>query len=335
MVMGVLPGWWLGAEDSRPVEPYISSARWDSELRKAGFAGVHTVSYDGYLNNNIIAMPVCHDVRSKQVTVLHLDEQPGSIVEELIAQLDRAGFSTERHRLSSNKPLPPHQDVVSTLDFSGPFFHDMTEDNLVHFQRFVREAKEGQCSTLWITGASQVGCKDPRFAPTIGVARTIRTETGLEFATLELADFENGLSIVPKVLVEFQRPSQDKHIDPEGEWAVVGDEVLIARYHFISVSEELKTRGDKDGLNMVKKVEQQRAGLVSSLFWKEVLQPELGADEVRVQMKAVGLNFKVSARTCAVFLSAIESIAHGLPPHNISRFFLFWNRLPFVDERCN
>lgn len=301
MVMGVLPGWWLGAEDSRPVEPYISSARWDSALRNAGFAGVQTVSYDGYLNNNIIAVPIRHDVCPKRVTVLHLDERPELIVEELIAQLECAGFGVDHHHLiNSNEPLPPNQDVVSTLDLSRPFFHDLTEENLVHFQRFVKEAKEGQCNTLWITGASQVGCRDPRYAPTIGVARTIRTETDLEFATLELEDFKNGLPIVSKVLGEFQRHSKDEFTNSEGEWAVIGDRVLIARYHFIKVSDELKTSGENSS-NMVKKVEQHRAGLANSLFWKEVEQPELGTGEVRVQTKAVGLNFKVSVGANAIF----------------------------------
>lgn len=280
------------------MEPYINSARWDTELRNAGFAGVHTLSYDGYLNNNIVAVPAYHDVRPKQqVTVLHLDERPGPLIQELVAQLERAGFGVDHRQLEdSQKPLPPNQDVISTLDLCGPFFHDMTEDNLVNFQRFVKTARQGQCNTLWITGASQVGCvSDPRYAPAIGVARTIRTETGLDFATVELEDFKNCLSIVPKILVEFrQRQSIDEQTNPEGEWAVVGDKVLIARYHFIKVSEELKSRGENRS-NMVKKVEQQRAGLANSLFWKQVSQPPLGADEVRIQVKAVGLNFKVSA----------------------------------------
>lgn len=156
MVMGVLPGWWLGSEDSRPVEPYINSARWDTELQKAGFAGLHTLSYDGYLNNNIIAVPAYHDVRPKrQVTVIHLDERPGPLIQELVAQLERAGFDIDHHQLEdSKKPLPPNQDVISTINLCGPFFHDMTEDNLVHFQRFVKAARQGQCNTLWITGAS-------------------------------------------------------------------------------------------------------------------------------------------------------------------------------------
>lgn len=294
MVMGVLPGWWLGAGDARPVEPYISSARWDSELRNSGFTGIHAISYDGYLNNNIIAVPACLDVRPKQVTLLQLDEHPKPIVKKLIAHLETAGFGIEPYQLGSNKPLPPNQDVVSTLDLSKPFFHDMTEDDLQHFQQFVKVAKEGQCDTLWITGASQVGCMDPRYAPTIGVARTFRTEAGLEFATLELGDVRKNLSIVPKILEEFQRHAKDENTNSEGEWAVVGDQVLTARYHYIKVSEGLKKKRDQNGSRMVKKVEQHRVGLANTLYWKQVEQSELGADEVRVQTKAVGLNFKVS-----------------------------------------
>lgn len=43
--------------------------------------------------------------------------------------------------------------------------------------------------------------------------------------------------------MEFQqRQSIDEQTNPEGESAVVGDKVLIARYHFIKVPEGLKSR---------------------------------------------------------------------------------------------
>ena len=28
-VMGVIPGWWLGAADGRPAEPYVNPQRWE------------------------------------------------------------------------------------------------------------------------------------------------------------------------------------------------------------------------------------------------------------------------------------------------------------------
>lgn len=322
MIMGVLPGWWLGSEDSRPAEPYISSERWDTELRQAGFAGAGTVAYDGYLNNNIIAVPAEVEAHPKRVTLLHLGDSPAEPALEVLAtSLRSAGFSVDTHLFGSPDALPPDQDVVAALEITRPFFHDLTEDGLAQFQDLLRQAAAaaagGQCGILWVTGASQVGCVDPRYAPAIGVARVLRTETGLDFATLELEDFGPGtLSFVPVVMAEFQRRSvrqQQDHnqqqqwsISPEAEWVVADGKVLTGRYHFVKVPEELKAcafeEGETGSLGFVKKLEQHRAGLASTLFWKQNIQPQasLGAGMVRVKVMSVGMNFKVRLQSCTL-----------------------------------
>lgn len=307
MVMGVLPGWWLGSDDGRHAEPYISSERWDAELRRAGFAGAGAVAYDGYLNNNIIAVPAEADDahRPKRVTLLHLGDGPGDepALEALTAELRGAGFAVDAHPFGGSvDALPPGQDVIAALDFTRPFFHDLAEGQLAQFQELVREAGSRQCGILWVTGASQVGCVDPRYAPVIGVARVLRNETGVNFATLELEDFSGALSFVPGVLGEFQRrlrsgEGQEAPVSPESEWAVAGGKVLTSRYHFVKVPEELKTcgpsAGDGNSMGVIKKLEQHRAGLASTLFWKEMPEPSLGSGMVRVTPMAVGMNFKV------------------------------------------
>lgn len=304
--MGVLPGWWLGSEDGRHVEPYISSDRWDKELRRAGFSGAGTVAYDGYLNNNIIAVPAELEAHPKRVTLLHLG---GSLKDEaalvtLIAKLFSAGFFVDTHPFGGSlDALSANQDIIAALDLTRPFFHDLTEEQLAQFQELLRQAGSKQCGILWVTGASQVGCVDPRYAPAIGVARVLRNETGVNFATLELEDFSQALSFVPGVLAEFQKGQQSEgreqeSVSPEAEWAVVGGKVLTSRYHFVRVPEELKISNsgveERGSLNMVKKLEQHRAGLASTLFWKEMPEPPLGAGMVRVKVMATGLNFKVS-----------------------------------------
>lgn len=46
MTVGTLPGWWVGAESGRPWGPLLDLQQWDSQLRKAGFAGIDTVTPD-------------------------------------------------------------------------------------------------------------------------------------------------------------------------------------------------------------------------------------------------------------------------------------------------
>ncbi|WQF90289.1 Putative Acyl transferase domain superfamily, quinone oxidoreductase/zeta-crystallin, thiolase [Colletotrichum destructivum] len=331
-VMGVLPGWWLGADDSRFPEPFIDSARWDVELRAAGFDGAEAVVYDGYLNNNIIATPAAlQPTLSKRVTLLHSGEigaigRHDTAVDKLHARLELSGYQIDLQAFNydgnaaaaPSLSLPEGQDVVAALDLAGPFFHDLTERRLAGFQELVRQARDRRCGILWLTGTSQAGCVDPRFAPVIGVARVLRTETDLDFATLELEldcldkDSGSSISAVPVVLAEFQRREADEDITSEAEWACVGGRVMIGRYHFVDVYKRMKTDdNDRDDGEIVLKLEQHRPGLVNTLFWERRAQPSLGDNDVRIQVKAVGLNFKDVLISLGV-ITELYSIGRGL-----------------------
>lgn len=290
-VMGVLPGWWLGAEDSRVSEPYVDSKRWKEELATAGFSDF-TAVHDSYLNNNIVCMATPASLRAKKVTLLVPSDKPAQPIHELEAVLAKSGYEVDRHTLGSSQGLPVNQDVLCALDLVEPFFASMDETSFTDFQNVTREAKDGQCGILWVTGTSQVGKPDPRYAPVIGLARVLRTEMDLDFGVLELEDFASsgGLAVVPAVLEEFQKRIVEPDVNPEIEFAYVDGKTLISRYHFIVVGDELKTTGDED--TSVRKLEQRKPGLASTLYWKPQQPKTLGADQVRVAVKAVGVNFK-------------------------------------------
>jgi hypothetical protein len=44
LVMGGLPGWWVGLEDGRTTGPSLTLEEWDAVLREAGFGGIETSS---------------------------------------------------------------------------------------------------------------------------------------------------------------------------------------------------------------------------------------------------------------------------------------------------
>ncbi|KAH7139912.1 polyketide synthase [Dactylonectria estremocensis] len=45
-ILGGLPGWWLGADDGRPLGPGVSVVDWDVLFDKTGFSGADTVMHD-------------------------------------------------------------------------------------------------------------------------------------------------------------------------------------------------------------------------------------------------------------------------------------------------
>ena len=308
-VMGVLPGWWLGKDDGRFPEPYMDKQHWYDELRRAGFGEMSTF-YDGYLNNNIIAMPepdASLADTSKRLTLLVSSNNENTSVQTLEKGLVAAGYTVHKYLLNSpaSQPLPPNRDIVSALDLEKPFFSSLDEIQFTHFQAFIKQVKENGAAIFWVTGSCQTGTVDPNFAPVVGVARVLRTEMSLDFALLEAprTEWDSKLkTIAPLVLREFQQgrnidvdKEEGNDVNPEVEWAHVDGKTLVARYHFVHVTEELKT---KLGLGMsesmpVRKLEQHKPGLTSTLFWKPLPAPILGEEEVRVDVKAVGMNFKV------------------------------------------
>ena len=287
--MGVLPGWWLGAPDGRFPEPYVSAARWTEELQATGFARIDACNHDGYLNNNIIARPNMNHPGPRNVTLLYSDNE-GTLKQKVSKCLEAGGFQVDLLCLNDETSSPPpQQDIVSILDLEGPFFHDVTESRFANFKSILSQLQGS--GILWITRSCQVACTDPRYAMVIGIARVLRTEMVLNFATVELDNLgEAAMRLIPAILREFQDCRVEANVSPTSEWALVDGKLLISRYHYIRVADELKK---KETGSAVRKLELHKPGLLDSLHWKEVELGELAEGDVRVDVKAVGFNFKV------------------------------------------
>lgn len=299
---GVISGWWAGVDDGRPTQPYVGLDRWREELSKAGFGDVSAM-YDGYICNNMVCKPLPSSSPPKRVTLLHREDQQ---IESIWATLLATGYQVDGYALENKTAqLPPSQDVISILDISSPFLANLDQGSFGHFQRFVEAAKEGACGILWITSLCQVGSPRPEYAPLLGLARVLRTESGLDFAILELEDLGRATEVGPRVFKEFQKRICDEpNMNPEYEWAHLDGKILISRYNYISVSQGPSALP----ANMtVRKLEQHKPGLFDTLYWKPTTAQSPRSDEVRLEVKAVGMNYKVCSnlylacnRSCAI-----------------------------------
>ncbi|KAI1264730.1 acyl transferase domain-containing protein [Xylariaceae sp. FL1019] len=334
MIMGVLPGWWLGAEDDRPDEPYMDEQRWDKELTKAGFCGAQDVMFDGRLCLNIVTTPTApqEDVQAN-ITLLvpaKVSESTEPQVRAVTAHLQGSGYRVNVYHFGQDGlNLGEDEDVVALLDLERPFFHDMEAAELSALQGFVAHAKDRRCGILWVTGASQAGCTDPRYAPVLGVARVLRLELGMDFATLEMAGnqqdggLEVDAQVLGRVLDEFrrrERGAMESEADTscEAEWVHLAGNTLTGRYHYLDIKGEL-TKQPQTALAIPAREQQKtylkldtlRPGLLETLYWKRLPLEELGRDELRVEVRAVGLNFKDVLVAMGV-IAEPEKIARGM-----------------------
>lgn len=284
-VMGVLPGWWLGDEDGRSVEPYVSPERWDKELKRAGFGGVDSVAYDGHLLNNIIARPARKE-KSKRLTIL-CKERSGLPMDTIVQSFTDNAYEIDFCSLDQTPKAG--QDILSVLDINTPFLFSASGQDFAAFKGFIARIQDARI--LWVTGASQINCRDPNYSLILGVARTIRNETGKDFATLELDSFEDlkAWATTVHVFHEFRHRFQDSDNDPDFEYVYSDGRVQVGRFHWTNVSEQLKAVKDP---SHPQKLDIGRPGILQTLNWKQEEFTELAGNEVQIETRAVGLNFK-------------------------------------------
>lgn len=314
--MGILPGWWLGAAEGRDKEPYLAPPQWDIALKEAGFSGVDAAIYDApypyHLNANIISRPAKESTSQPRATKgrLTLLHHPGDMDSSSITQLrnvlDSRGLETNMVALQEHEQLKvENQDVIiSLLELEKPFFSSISVAQLESFQRVV--AGLGTTEIIWITRPAQHGLSasdDPGFGLSLGLARTLRSEQSLAITTLEIdqvndASLKAVVNLVISVLDHQEDGAESTRgattMDPDREYVVDNGVVKVARYHPVSLTQELASRASKPEAVTL---EIGRMGLLQTLGWVPFPTSDPGYGEVTIEPRCAGLNFRVSPFT--------------------------------------
>lgn len=224
----------------------------------------------------------------KRATLL-CSHNPGTFERQVETLLVRRGIHVDFTNI--DQVPPPNQDIISLLDISGPFFDEISSEELAAFQSYVGSLESS--GILWATRSSQMRCDDPSYAQVLGVARTIRSELLVSFATFEIDTVDDvALEALIDVFNKFQRRTKDPEVDPDWEFALSEKVVHIPRYRWVSVIEQLSAVSD---LELPRKLEAGKPGFLQSLQWTQTAPIALTNDQIEVEVRAVGLNFKVIA----------------------------------------
>ncbi|ETS84328.1 hypothetical protein PFICI_02353 [Pestalotiopsis fici W106-1] len=278
-VLGTIPTWWKAFEDARSDGPLVEMGRLEEELRIDGFEiDFHEVSRT---NSVLVAKPV-RELQRGKITVLG-----GSATSEpsrLEAELQARGYEL-CHCTLQDEPTPG-QDILALLDDEGPFLDDIDAGRLDDLKRFV--ARICEAGLFWVTRASQSVCNDPRYAPIIGLARTIRSETAIDFATCETESPQASIPEVADVFDKFYTRQGDDAMGPDLEYSVSDRGVRVNRFFPFSLDDHCDSSQDKSDavLNV------GRPGRLDSLHWlaRTALAPQ--GDQIEMEVHALGLNFR-------------------------------------------
>ncbi|KAI9934559.1 hypothetical protein MW887_000174 [Aspergillus wentii] len=294
-LMGVLPGWWLGENDGRSDSPALSVERWHEELIKTNFTGVDAVRYanDRPLSQTAVllsrAKTADMHIQGGQIGLLYLSHI-SEWGRQLETALSLAGYTVTWHTLH-DKP-PSGSDVISLIDLEGPFFEHLSANEFVLFQSYVSRLAGN--NVLWITRGVQITCEDPRFALALGMSRNLRTELGHKFATLEIDQFNTiAVTSVLQVLHTLRVQSNRPWLDADYEYVLQDGKILLSRNQWSSLDQQLASVQHPSA---PRSLDIKFNGIFDSLRWamcrSPVLPSKLKEDEVEVDMKYVGLNFR-------------------------------------------
>ncbi|KAK8011011.1 hypothetical protein PG990_009976 [Apiospora arundinis] len=291
-IMGVLPGWWLGENDGRLEEPYVNPDAWKQALSQAGFSSPDAVVLDDEMpyqtNATIVASPLVQtDVSTTAAAVSILcSDRTAHMVTNLTSALESRGFAVDTIGLTDE----PKHDVISLLDLEeGAVLENVSEEKYNAMQSFLLCL--GSFGIVWVTRSCQMACSDPKYAQIIGLARTLRNEMSIDIATLEIdtTDDQTISTVIPEVFGKFCHRVKEGDVDPEYEYALCDELIHIPRFHWISVADSLAAGTSSGGL---KHLEIGQKGSLKSLQWVERPRGSLGDADVRVDVRAVGMNFK-------------------------------------------
>ncbi|KAJ5314084.1 uncharacterized protein N7443_000968 [Penicillium atrosanguineum] len=308
----LLPGWWLASEDVRQSGPLLTTEGWNKVMKANDFSGVDLCieEFPGASHQaGCLMMTTANPIKSGP-------RNPGDIV---VISNDSLGclstLSLEAGLKESTGVVPKTVSGLDSADLTGKWciflggldqlvLADLTPEKYQAFQRLVGQAR----GLLWPVRHSKSDPQSLGVNMVIGLARTVRSETGLQFATLDLGEKESmsDAEAVQHMLHVFNgvycQKSQLMHGD--FEFVVRNGHVSVPRLvdnHALNLSVQLETTPDAPPqLQKFKQIERPlrlTAGhgrVLDELYFTDdsVCNDPLPEDYLEIRVCCTGLNFR-------------------------------------------
>jgi len=233
-IFGSLPGWWLGADQGRPLSPFVSYSEWERLLKSSGFSGIDSTApqaFQDILGMTVFAAQAVDDRVSFLREPLNPEVLHSSAIEYPIKNLVVVGGSTAEARplvqsitaILKDSSLELHTfETLTAVDFSlidadttvvslseldKPVFKDMTPEKWLAFKTLF----SAPTKLFWVTNGRLH--EEPFSNMMVGFARTAVFETPtLQFQNVDIADLG---SWKPQIKVLSRRFSASTHLsDP-------------------------------------------------------------------------------------------------------------------------
>ncbi|CAI7605122.1 unnamed protein product [Penicillium glandicola] len=296
-VLGLSPRWWSAAAD-KSSRDLLDVGEWEQKLVQADFDNVKVIpdaDEPFQLSAAFVAQPRGLISPPRKVTLLCPSKTSCSDYDSVVEELKKRNFEVTFCTLDDSPPTG--NDIISLLDQGTSFFEGLSANVFARLKDFIGSISD--VGIFWIIPPTS---RNPQYAQTLGFARTIRSEFGIDFAVCETATFDNTAL---DVFERFQIRAESTSLHTDMEYTIHEGKVNVPRIHPFSLREDLVRSSDDDHLALTT----SRPGRLSDIHWEHRPATPLGNDDVEIEVYSVGLNH----RDISIAIGSIEvsDIAFG------------------------
>ncbi|KAF2728283.1 reducing type I polyketide synthase [Polyplosphaeria fusca] len=327
-IMGLLPGWWLASEPERKWGPTMSCESWDRSLRENGFSGSDLELPD-------FVSPECREgtiIVSKAIPPRTNGVHVSSNTAEVVLVMDKTSTMQQdvAQRLHSILPQDclfanieeavaieglSEKCLVFLQEIWHPWLFDLSESHYSMFQNLTAVAHR----ILWVTAGGGSSCPKPEYGVVNGLFRVLRNEEPKRrYVTLALNikssvtnEHLESIGHMLRLLEEAPESMEDmEYVEIDGLLQlprVVPESVLSEELLRRSLPHQYQSLMIKNSPPL--KLSIGSVGLLDTLHFTdgEDSKLPLNANEVEVEVRSIGLNF----RDCLMALGRVPSSSYG------------------------
>lgn len=305
-----------GNKDGREWGPTMTESRWNEVLLRQGYSGVDFALHDfqnakDHLYSVMVstASPAAAFTIPEDILIIE-PQAPGeelrTLTAKLVDRLEHLGAKVSIAKLRETTDLEiSNKSCIFTLDCESetPLLPDINSDDWETLKKMILTVSD----LMWVSRGATVNSEVPSANLMTGLSRAMRAENpSLAFTMLDLdqnARIDSDRNIDAILKVYFSSVNAMKHSRPEWEYAIREDRILIQRILLESgMNDLISTMIAAPKPELAPFQQQGRAltlqigtpGRLDTLRFVEddSYSEKLGDDEVEIEVKGVGLNFK-------------------------------------------
>ena len=329
-VAGLLSGWWRGVEDYRLWSPTLTSQKWHEVLSQNLFSGIDLefpdFVHDACQEGSIIVTTATrsteeHQAHSKAVIVIDLSSTVQTDAAEAMISLSKSqgGLEWEICSLEQAASMPDVSSCVHVFlqELDRPWLYTIVARDYLKVQYLLGVSS----GVLWVTSGGGPSPKAPGYTIIDGLLRAVRNERpSVRIFTLaletDLSHTKHQLQSLYKSLIRVSSKVKESQFEPEyvernGLLHIprtIQLDSLSQDLYMRSLPQQSTVRAIGDSVPL--KLALGSPGLLDTLHFIEDKErsTNLKADEVEIQVHAIGMNFK----DCLVALGRIPGSTLGL-----------------------